>query len=158
MYALYKEPGEIITIQEPLATLGKANSFIIEMLVDEVDIVHVAKGQKVIVRLEAYANTVFTGIVKKIFPKKDERNQTFKVEALFETQPEVLYPGLSGEANIIVAKKDNALTIPKEYLIDNTKVMTDQGLMSIKIGIQNLEFVEVLAGIDEKTPIYKAEK
>ncbi len=158
VYALYKKPGEIITIQEPLATLGMANKFVIEMLVDEVDIVNVTKGQEVIVKLDAYADKVFKGHVTKIFPKKEERNQTFKVEALFETRPDILYPGLSGEANIIVSKKENTLTIPKEYIIESTKVMTAKGLVTIKTGIQNMEFVEVLSGIDEKTLIYKIEK
>ena len=42
------------------------------------------------------------------------------------SHPNVLYPGLSGEANIIIAKKENVLTIPKEYLIDGNKVKTDK--------------------------------
>ena len=35
VYALYKEPGEIVTTMEPLASIGSATNFIIEMLVDE---------------------------------------------------------------------------------------------------------------------------
>ena len=146
IYALYKEPGELVTMQEPLASIGSANNFIIELLVDEVDIVRISKNQEVIITLDAYNGAIFSGKISKIYPKKDARNQTFKV---------VLYPGLSGEANIIIDKKENVLTIPKEYLIENNKVKTDEGLITILTGLQNMEDIEVLSGITKNTYIYK---
>lgn len=158
VYAINKNQGEIVNSMEPLASLGSGALFIIEMLVDEVDIVKVAKNQNVILTLDAYKDTVFTGKVSKILPKKDERNQTFIVEALFDKQPEVLYPGLSGEANIIIAKKSDVITIPKNYLINDNQVKTEEGLVSIKTGLQNLEYVEVLSGINKSTFIYKPEE
>ena len=39
---------------EPLASIGSATDFVIEMLVDEVDIVKISKDQKVIITLDAY--------------------------------------------------------------------------------------------------------
>jgi len=155
VYALYKNAGEIITTIDPLAAVGSASDFIIEMLVDEVDIVKIVKGQKVIITLDAYTNDVFTGKVSKILPKKDERNQTFTVEALFDSPPKTLYPGLSGEANIIIATKKNVLTIPIAYLIDDNNVKTDDGLVQIETGLQNMEFVEILSGITKNTYIHK---
>jgi HlyD family secretion protein len=155
VYALYKEPGEIITTLEPLVSLGSASVFVIEMLVDEVDIVKIALNQSVVITLDAYKAMVFHGKVSKIYPQKDERNQTFKVEARFEKQPEVLYPGLSGEANIIISKKDDVLTIPKDYLIDGTKVETDKGIVTIKTGVQNMKLIEVIEGITDSTLLHK---
>ncbi|PTM07779.1 MAG: efflux transporter periplasmic adaptor subunit [Bacteroidetes bacterium] len=157
VYALYKEPGEIVTTMEPLAAIGSATNFIIEMLVDEVDIVQIIEEQDVLINLDAYADKVFKGKVSKIYPQKDERNQTFKVEAVFENPPEVLYPGLSGEANIIIATKNKVLTIPKAYIIDDNKVKTDDGLVTITTGLQNMEFIEILSGITKDTYIYKPE-
>lgn len=155
VYALNKEPGEIVTTMEPLATIGSASVFVMEMLVDEVDIVKISLNQKVIITLDAYNTNVFLGKVSKIYPKKDERNQTFKVEARFDEQPDVLYPGLSGEANIIIATKENVLTIPKDYLISNTKIKTDEGIVDIKTGLQNMEYIEVTDGLTENSRIYK---
>lgn len=155
VYAIDKNKGEIVNSMEPLASLGSKTLFIIKMLVDEVDIVKIAKNQKVILNLDAYSDSIFAGKVSKILPKKDERNQTFVVEALFNKQPTVLYPGLSGEANIIIAQKDSVLTIPKNYLINDNQVKTDEGLNTIKTGLQNLEYIEVLSGVNENTYIYK---
>lgn len=158
VYALYKNAGELVNTQEPLAVIGSNDKFIIEMLVDEVDIVRISTEQEVIINLDAYSDRIFTGKVTKILPKKDERNQTFKVEAIFDKAPDVLYPGLSGEANIIIARRENILTIPKEYLIENNKVMTNDGLVEVVLGLENLEFVEIISGISEDTHISKPEK
>lgn len=158
VYALFKNPGEIVNTMEPLASLGSKDIFISELLVDEVDIVKLSLGQKAIIALDAYPNEVFEAKVSKIYPKKDERSQTFKVEALFVAPPEKLYPGLSGEGNIIIENRQNALTIPKAYLIDGNKVQTEDGLVEVKLGLQNLEEVEVLSGINENTYVLKPEE
>jgi multidrug resistance efflux pump len=60
VYALYKEPGEIVNTMEALASVGSASNFILELLVDEVDIVKIANGQKIRITLYAYTNEVFT--------------------------------------------------------------------------------------------------
>lgn len=155
VYALFKNPGEIISTTTPLGAVGSAHIFIIELLVDEVDIVKIREKQQVLIHLDAYNGKVFTGKISKILPKKDERNQTFTVEAVFDNTPDVLYPGLSGEANIIISSKENVLTIPKTFLIDTDKVKTDNGIITITKGLQNMEAVEVTSGISEKTKIYK---
>lgn len=157
VYALFKEPGELVNTMEPLASIGSATNFIIEMLVDEVDIIRIRENQDVLIHLDSYNGKIFKGHVSKIHPQKDERNQTFKVEAVFEKSPDVLYPGLSGEANIIIAKKDKVLTIPKAYVLDDNKVKTDNGIITIQTGLQNMEYVEVFSGITKDTYIYKPE-
>ena len=157
VYAIYKEPGEIVSIMEPLATIGSENHFVIELLVDEVDIVKIEKSQEVLIHLDAYAGIVFEAKIAKIYPKKDERNQTFLVEAHFINPPDILYPGLSGEANIVISKKANVLTIPIAYLTSDNKVKTDDGLVYVKTGLQNMDYVEILSGITKETYIYKPE-
>ena len=80
------------------------------------------------------------------------------MEAVFDTQPKVLYPGLSGEANIVIGKRENVLTIPLEYLLEEDKIKTDAGIIAIKTGMRNMEYIEVLSGITEKTILYKSDK
>lgn len=158
VYALYKNPGELVNTVEPVALLGSADHFIVEMLVDETDIVKLEVGQKTLVTLDAYGNHVFEAVIHKIYPTKDERTQTFKIEAVFTEAPPKLYPGLAGEANIIIAEKKKALIIPKEYLVDAEHVLTDEGLKKITIGLQDIENIEILSGINEDQKIYKPEQ
>ncbi|WP_299113936.1 HlyD family efflux transporter periplasmic adaptor subunit [uncultured Winogradskyella sp.] len=158
IYAIYKEPGEIVTTIEPLASIGSSINFVIELLVDEVDIVRVNNNQEVLITLDAYSGKTFKGKISKIYPDKDKQNQTFKVEAIFKTPPKILYPGLSGEANIVITKKKKVLTIPKAYIIDSDKVKTDNGEIIITTGLQNMEYVEVLSGLTKDTYIYKPKR
>lgn len=157
VYALFKEPGEIVNTIEPLASIGSASNFIIEMLIDEVDIVKLSVGQRAIVTLDAYGKEVFSAKVSKIYPRKDERSQTFRVEAVFEEPPKTLYPGLAGEGNIIISEKENTLTIPKEYLVNGDQVITADGPIAVTIGLQSLDRVEILNGIHEQTRLLKPE-
>lgn len=155
VYALLKNPGEIVGTTGPLAIIGSTNDFVIEMQVDEVDIVKIAINQKVLITLDAYGPKTFEATLSKIYPRKDERSQTFKVEALFNAPPEVLYPGLAGEGNIIISIREKALTIPKSYLIGQDQVKTENGLVKIITGSENMEMVEVLEGLDSNTYIFK---
>lgn len=157
VYSLLKNQGEFVNSLEPIATLGSSNSFILELLVDEVDVVKIRKDQEVVVHLDAYNGKVFEARILRILPEKDKRNQTFLVEAKFDNPPEVLYPGLSGEANIIVGKTDSVLTIPKRFLIDDKKVRTENGLIDVELGLQNLEYVQVISGISENDWILQPE-
>ncbi len=158
VYALYKKPGELVSTMEPLAAIGSEKTFLIELLVDEVDIVKLALGQKALIALDAYEAKVFEAKVSKIYPKKNQRSQTFKVEATFLNPPKVLYPGLAGEGNIIIAQHEGSVVIPKTYLVDGTKVQTKDGLVNVKIGLQNLDKVEILEGITLDTYILKPEE
>ncbi len=155
VYAVLKNQGEIITTMEPLASIGSSNKFLIEMLVDEVDIIKIKQGQDVILTLDAYENRGFEAKVFKIYHEKNERKQPFLVEAMFNDPPGTLYPGLSGEANIIIETKKDVLTIPKDYLANDNQVKTETGNVTVNTGIENLEFVEILSGITKDTEIYK---
>lgn len=157
VFQVFKEKGEFVSMQEPLAVLGDKNKFKLKMLIDEVDISKVSLGQKVLVTLEAFKNNVYEAKISRIAPKMDERTQTFEVEAEFTVVPKKLYMGLTGEGNIIIHEKSSALVIPREFLQAGNKVETDQGLVQIKTGLSNWSYIEVLEGIDENTVIYKPE-
>ena len=155
IYSLLKNEGELINLQEPLAQIGKSNSFLLEMLIDEVDIAKVELGQLALITLDAYPGEVFEAVITKIYLLKDNRTQTFKVEGKFRQPPKMLYAGLSGEANIILTEKKNTLTIPLEYLIDENKVKTADGEIKVQVGMKNIERAEIISGIDTATVIIK---
>lgn len=157
VYDIYKETGELITPQQPIALIGSQNDFNINMLIDEVDITKVKVGQKIYVDLDAYQDQVFEAKVDKIYPKMDPKSQSFEVIATFIQSPPQLYLGLTGEANIVVSEKEQTLVIPRNYLIDNKYVETDQGKTEVKTGLKNLSHVEILSGLKEGSIIYLPE-
>ncbi|MDF1698432.1 MAG: efflux RND transporter periplasmic adaptor subunit [Saprospiraceae bacterium] len=153
VYSVDKEEGESVSPQSPIAFIGSEDDFIIVLRIDEVDISKVMEGQKIIITLDAYPNSTFEAKVVKIFPEKDERSLTVRVEADFVTRPNRLLKGLSGEANILIRERKNVLTIPSQYLNEDGMVQTDNGMVAVKTGIKSLEFTEVIEGIDSTTVI-----
>lgn len=158
IYAIFKNIGELVSAQQPIAMIGNKSKFIVELLVDEVDIAKIALGQTVLVTLDAYKNKVFEAKVVKIYPQKNERSQTFKIEADFIKAPSKLYPGLSGEGNIIVSTKKNALVVPKIYLTKDKTIKTDVGVVKVETGLESLDKIEIISGIDTNTIIYLPEE
>jgi HlyD family secretion protein len=155
VYSLFKNEGELINQQEPFAQVGKSDSFIIEMQIDEIDITRIDISQRVLITLDAYPGQVFEAAITKIYPLKDVRTQTFNIEAKFKAAPPKLYAGLSGEANIVLSEKKNTMTIPLEYLLENNRVKTAEGEVEVKIGMKTLKHVEIVSGIDTTTVIFK---
>jgi RND family efflux transporter MFP subunit len=155
VFQITKEMGEYVNMQEPLAIVGNENRFKLEMLIDEVDISRIRIGQKVLVTLEAYPNKVYEARLDRIAPRMDERTQTFKVEASFVEPPSRLYMGLTGEGNIVINEKGQALVIPREFLQPGNKVETDKGIVTVKTGLSNWSYVEILSGLKEGDKIYK---
>lgn len=154
VYELFKHPGELVSQQTPVAIVGSANEFIIELQIDEYDIIKVKTGQTVKVMLDSYKEKLFDAVVTKIYPIMNERSKSFLVEAAFKQQPEVLYPNLTAEANIIIMQKENVLTIPRKYVNTNGKVKLANGnWVEPKTGIKDYNLIEILEGINEETAI-----
>ena len=159
VYDILKEPGEFITSQTPVAIVGTAGQFEVELQVDEFDIVKILKNQRVFLTLDSYRNKVFEGIILKVEPIMNPRTRTFTVDAGFINAPEILYPNLTVEASILIQKKDRALTIPASYLIGNDKVLTaPKETSQVTTGISNMQWVEILSGLKKDQEIYQPSK
>jgi multidrug efflux pump subunit AcrA (membrane-fusion protein) len=98
--------------------------------------------------MDSYKGKVFEAKVNKIYPMMNERSRSFKVDADFVTQPPTLYPSLTAETNVLIRIKEKALTIPKNYLLDNVFVlMKNNERRRVTVGLQNYEKVEILSGL-----------
>ena len=154
IYVLPYKIGEMVLPQQEFAVIGDATQFLLEMEIDEADISKINLGQMVIVKLEAYKQTLKAKI-SKIYPSLDPKTQSFKIEAIFAENTPKLYPGLTAEANIITNTKKQANVIPLTYLIDNKYVKTKDGNIEVKTGLRNFTHIEILSGIDANTVLMK---
>lgn len=156
LFDILVKEGTLINPQTPLAVIGKKNAFLLELDVDENDMVRIALGQKLVVTMDSYKGKVFEATVDKIYPIMDVRSRTFKIEAHFAHPPDKLYPNLTAEANIIIQTKQNTLTIPKSYLVDNQYVLLEDGeKRKVTIGLADYRYVEILDGLTAEETIYK---
>jgi HlyD family secretion protein len=158
VYKINKEEGELTNSQEPEAIIG-TDEFIIELSIDELDIVKVKKGQQVLIRMDSYKDQVFEAEIITIDPMMNIRTRSFQAEAIFTKKPGALFPNLTAEANIVISTKKDALTIPRNYLVNDIYVMLEGGkLQKVATGLMDYNLVEINSGIDKTTVIELPEK
>lgn len=159
VFSILKEKGELITPQVPLAILGNAQNYYIELQVDEYDIAKIKPAQKIVLSLDSYKGKTFEAVVSKIIPIMNERSRSFLVEANFVIKPETLFPNLNVEANIILQTKKNALTIPRNYLVkDSFVLLENEQLQKVTVGLKDYQKAEIISGINSNTKILKPAK
>ena len=157
VYQIIMERGEIVNTLSPVAIIGDANNFLIELQVDEYDINKLKIGQKIALTMDSYKGQVFECIITKVNPIMSEKTKSFTIEANFINLPKLLYPFLTCEANIIIQQKAKALTIPRAYLLEGDYVLLDKNKkVKVKTGLKDYQKVEILEGLSTKDVIYKA--
>lgn len=156
VYTINKQLGELANTQAPIAIIGDANNFYVELQIDEFDITSINKGQRVLVSMDSHKGEAFEAVIEKIYPIMNERTRTFKADAVFINKPKNIFPNLSAEVNIIIHEKNKALTIPRSYLIDeNYVLLSNKEKRKITIGLKDYDKVEVLNGLSEKDELAK---
>lgn len=167
--------GVVIEIESPTAgvniTAATAEIFIVDPTimkfvanVDELDVGKIQPGQKAIITLDAYENQTFIGQVDKIaFASIATRGggTAFPVEIMLGDNTEQRFKkGMNGDVEIIVAQKNEVLTIPfkaiktktgKTYvqIIENNKIKE----VEIKLGMESDSKVEVIEGLEENQKV-----
>ena len=151
VYSLMREAGEIVSPQTPLAVIGDVNDYILELQVDEYDITSIRPGQPVKVVMDSYKGEVFEAVVNKVNPIMNERSKTLTVEADFVKAPPALYPNLTLEANIILQVKDDVLTLPRKFIINDRFVINENGdTIPVTVGLKDYLKAEIVDGVGEK--------
>ncbi|MDI1235433.1 MAG: efflux RND transporter periplasmic adaptor subunit [bacterium] len=156
IYQLPKSKGELVGAQTILAVIGDAQKFYLEMQVDEMDILKIKKGLKVMVVMDSYKGRVFEALVTKIDPIMNERSKTFTVEAEFIELPKLLYPNITLEANIVIQTKKNVMLLPRNYLLNDSFVIKANGdKVAVKTGLRDYQKIEILSGINADDELIK---
>lgn len=156
VYSVLKEKGEMVSPQSPVAVIGDADEFVLELQVDEYDISRIKPGQRVFLNLDSYKGEVFEAKITKINPAMHERTRSFTVEAAFVTTPPALFPNLTTEANILIQAKKNALTIPRDYLLESGFVWKEKDeKVKVITGLKDYNKVEIVDGLTKKDVIVK---
>ncbi|MEA2693371.1 MAG: HlyD family secretion protein [Acidobacteriota bacterium] len=123
------EEGEVAVIgvqNSPgtvLLTISDMSVVETEMEVDETSIPGVKLGQKARVRIDAYPNQTFDGVVTEVGSSPISGTGTateaikFKVKVRIENPPADVKPGLSAQADILTGFRADALIVPIQALV-----------------------------------------
>ena len=68
-----------------------------------------------------------------------------------EIDPKLLVPGITGEVNIVVDARDNAIIIPRRALFGRSVFVVNNGrveMRTVEVGFTSLNSVEIIRGIE----------
>ncbi len=155
-------PGEAVQPGQPVVTVADLQHLEINLNIDETDIPRVALGQTVALDLDAFPGENIQGKVIDIAPGAQTVQGVVNYEVKIEVQPTnaPIKPGMTANANIEVARKDNVLLIPNRAIraSANKRLITilDNGQpkeVAVNLGLSNDQETEVLSGVSEGTRV-----
>ncbi len=163
------EVGEFVTPSPvgvptpPAVDLVDINCLYVSAPIDEVDAPEIRVGMQAKISLDAFANKIFDGQVKRIAPyvldiEKQARTVDVEVEFSNKADSQNMLPGYSADIEIILAEQKYTLRIPTEAILEGNKVLVldSNGILTerkIESGLSNWEFTEVRAGLSEHETI-----
>ncbi|MFM8433468.1 MAG: efflux RND transporter periplasmic adaptor subunit [Bacteroidota bacterium] len=158
VYDVVPKVGDLVTAQSLIVEMGAADSFEVELSIDETDIGLVKLGQQVIFGIDAYPDKPFKGTITEIVPKVILNNKSSRVKADITSIPDCpLFSGMSVEGNIVIGTKKNCLVVPRDYVKNGNqiKVEGEEKPRTIRKGLEDLQHIEVIEGLTGDETIIK---
>lgn len=182
---LNAEEGEVVVsgmMNNPatkIATVADLSELLAELDVDENEIVRVDMDQPVTVTVDAIPDRAFPGRVVEVgssgYTRAGQGDVTFfAVDVLLEETDPRLRPGMSVRAEIEVASRQEALTVPVQAVVDRTAGAGEEGAVRetpeegpatrsvvfaveagrarrrpVETGLSTVTRVEVVSGLEE---------
>lgn len=158
-------PGVNVTAATATFTVTDYNDIVFSIDVDETDIGQVEVGQLADIKLDAYENQVFPGVISKIgfsSTTTTSGGTAFPVEVKFPDNSDLRFKvGMNGDAEIITKVINNTLYVPTDYVFDDAKGKYLNVLLSenqivkkyVDTGIETDSDTEILSGVKEKDTV-----
>lgn len=149
-----------------MVTIADLSTLKFEMQIDELDITKIKVGQEVIVTIEALDNKEFIGKVSNINTIGVSAAGTTSYTIVVEVPGnEEIYSGMTVDAEIKVANKENVLRVPltavrkgdvvykkssnPEYQDKDTVVPKGYQKVKVEVGLNSNEYIEILSGLNK---------
>jgi Membrane-fusion protein len=105
--------GDNIETGTLLMEIANLDEVWIEVHVQEKDIRMINPGQKAVIRVNAYPDENFSGLITYVSPVMDNSTRTIKARITVDNKQGILRPGMYIEAKITIPET-NLLAIPEE--------------------------------------------
>lgn len=149
----------------PAITLVDNQKMVLALKVNEIDLRHIKLGQTAEVRLEAWPDELLTGTINMITaenqPQATSNAVVYIVHLLLDETDLPLRLGLTGNADLILAERNNVLLLPNRAI--NTNLETGESFVNlvipgqegqatepvqVTVGARNSQFTEILNGLE----------
>jgi membrane fusion protein (multidrug efflux system) len=123
----YLEAGDMASPAMALVSIVQMENVKIEFSATEEDLGKLAPGQKSLVRVRSYPDTIFYGKVSKISPVLDPLTRMVDVEVLIDNPHKMLKPGMYAEVEVITGEIKDVLVVPRFATIESTSLRSING-------------------------------
>ncbi len=141
-------PATVFTVTDP-------TSLVFNMDVDETDVGQVKNNQNITVTLDAFPNDpVYLTVNSIAFVSHSTTSggNAFTVKAKVPAGSGYRV-GMNGNADIVIARKNDVLTIPSSSILDDNYIYVKNGdkfeKRKVKLGLQSDTLAEVLSGVSQ---------
>lgn len=140
-----------------LINLPDLSEMIVKATASEVDASAIDSGQEVIVRLDAFPDVNYMGVVYKkgtLAHKKEPGSKinVFDVDIAILDKDESLKPGMSASGRIIIERIDNVVSVPLEAVFEKDGqpivYLQNRKIRVVSVGRRNDMSIEVISGLD----------
>jgi len=146
--------GDNIETGTLLMEIANLDEVWIEVHVQEKDIRMINPGQKAVIRVNAYPDESFSGLITYVSPVMDNSTRTIKARITVDNKQGILRPGMYIEAKITIPET-NLLAIPEEAVqeISGKKVVFipesegTYGIREVKIGEAIKGWLPIIDGL-----------
>lgn len=112
-------PGTYMNPGTTIVTVQQIDSVFVDFHLPQKDLTNVQVGQKVFLRLDAYADKIFEGELSAIDPKVDGDTRNVQIEAKIDNPDKLLTPGMFADVTIDVGTQSKYLTLPQTAVVYN---------------------------------------
>jgi HlyD family secretion protein len=149
-----------------LMKMANMDRLLFKGLVDEIDVGKMKEGMEVEIKVGALPTDTVKGVLRKIWLKAQKKDNAtmFPIEILIPgAKNSVLRAGYSANANIIIQRKNNVLTLPERVVTfrnDSSLVKVPSGQNKdqeklIKTGLSDAINIEVVSGLKEGDEVFE---
>lgn len=143
--------GQYVSPGNALVTLQSLNPLFVEFSLPEQELVSLAVGQEVVVRVDTYPGQEFKGKVTAINSKVNEKTRNILVQATLPNDDNRLYPGMFANIKVLLPQKADVITVPQTAISyslygDSVFVVKEQGKDKDKKPILRAMRVYVVTG------------
>jgi RND family efflux transporter MFP subunit len=150
------DPGAFAGANTPILSVVAINTVRLVASVVEKDFKRVRQGVPAVVQVDTFPGEQFRGEVSRVAPVFDPATRTAQIEIGVPNPGFRLKPGMYARVQLTVERRTNALTVPRNALVDMSGrrgvfVVEEQTarFQEVRTGLQDADRVEVLDGVVE---------
>lgn len=143
------EPGDLARTGTPMFVIADPADLRVTADIDERDVGRLSTGLEAVLQSDAFPGKTFPSVIRELTPLGDSASRVFRAR-LSAPAGGPLRPGMTVEANLVVARRANAVLAPTEALADGRAWVVHDGRARsrpVETGARGVERTEVVKGL-----------